>query len=51
MQLRLPVKEDTTTVKEWLGCKTGQRQKLETLVGLLQHAVKVAHPGHRFVQR
>ena len=54
MQLRLPeekLRRVQATVGEWLGRKAGRRRELESLVGLLQHAAKVVHPGRRFVRR
>ena len=38
-------------VTEWLGHKAGRRRELKSLVGLLQHAARVVHPGCRFVRR
>ena len=54
MQLHLPeekLRRVQATVGEWLGRKAGQQRELESLVGLLQHAVKVVPPGRRFVRR
>ena len=51
MLLHLPEEKferTQATVKEWLGRKAGRQRELELLVGLLQHAAKVVHPGRRF---
>lgn len=43
-----------TMVCEWLGKKAARRRKrrkLESPLGLLQHAAKVVRPGRRFVKR
>ena len=36
---------------EWDDRKVCSRRELELLVGLLNHACKVVHPGHSFLQR
>ena len=38
-------------VTEWLGREVGRKREMESMVGLLQHAAKVVHPGRRFVRR
>ena len=38
-------------IDHWLQCKACRRRELESLVGTLQHAAKVIHPGRSFVQR
>ena len=38
-------------VNDWMGCKAARRRELESLLGLLQHAVKEMSQGSRFVRR
>ena len=54
MEARLP--EDKlirvqTTVREWISKKKATKREILSLVGLLQHAAKVVHPGRTFVHR
>ena len=54
LELRLPADKLTRvqrTVGEWLGRKAAKKRDLESLLGLLQHAVKVVRPRRRFVRR
>lgn len=39
------------TVRDWLGKKNATKRQILSLVGLLQHAVKVVRPGRIFVRR
>ena len=38
-------------INDWMGQKAARRHELESLLGLLQHAVKVVSLGRRFVRR
>lgn len=54
MEIRLPqekLKRLRDCLNLWHGKKSGERVALESLVGLLQHASKVVHPGRTFVRR
>ena len=54
MELRLPPEKLTQLaglLEAWHGRKTGIRHDLESLVGMLQHASKVVHPGRIFLRR
>ena len=54
MELRLPPEKLTQLVgllEAWHGRKTSIRHDLESLVGMLQHASKVVHPGRIFLRR
>ena len=53
MELRLPkekLQRVRAVIQQWLGQKAAKWRDLESLVGLLQHAVKVVHSSHSFVQ-
>ena len=54
MEARLP--EDKlvwvrTTVRKWISKKKATKREILSLVGLLQYAAKVVHPGRTFVRR
>ncbi len=54
MEARLPADKLTRTqqaITEWLGRKNATKREILSLVGLLQHAAKVVHPGRTFVSR
>ena len=54
MTLRLPEEKLVklrALLAEWQGRKSGMRRDLESLVGQLQHACKVVHPGRCFLRR
>ena len=38
-------------IGDWLGRKNATKREILSLVGLLQHAAKVVHPGRTFVRR
>ena len=52
--LRLPRAKLTRirhTLHRWRGWRTCRRRELESLIGLLQHASQVVHPGRSFLRR
>ncbi len=52
--LRLPDEKLADLLEEiqrWIPCRACKRCQLESLVGVLQHAAKVVHPGRSFVCR
>ena len=52
--VRLPAEKLRRTqllVREWMGKKACRRRELESLLGHLQHAATVIHPGRTFVRR
>ena len=54
MEARLPENKLVwvqTTVREWISKKKATKREILSLVGLLQHAAKVVHPGRTFVSR
>ena len=54
MEARLPENKLVwvqTTVREWISKKKATKREILSLVGLLQHAAKVVHPGRTFVRR
>ena len=54
MELRLPADKLLRLkdlLRQWRGRQHGVRQKLESLVGMLQHAAKVVRPGRTFIRR
>lgn len=50
-QLEEKLQRVKAVVQEWLGCKLGRRRELESLMSLLQHAMKIVWPRWRFVRR
>ena len=54
MELRLPPDKLQCLLQllcDWRGKKVGSQKKLESLVGLMQHASKVVRPGRIFLRR
>ena len=54
MVIRLPevkLHRTQSLVRDWLGKKACKKRDLESLLGHLQHAATVVHPGRTFVRR
>ena len=54
MELRLPLDKLAnlrSLIKEWLGRKACTKLQIESLIGHLNHACKVVHPGRTFLGR
>lgn len=54
MEARLPeakLKKVRDLIQKWLSKRNATKREILSLVGLLQHAAKVVHPGRSFVRR
>lgn len=51
MEARLPQEKLVHSINTWSSRKSAKKQEILSLLGLLQHAAKVVHPGRTFMRR